>query len=156
MGTPSYMSPEQVRGEPLDHRTDLFSLGCVLYAMVTGDSPFHADNVVATTWRITGYQPPPLGEFNLQIPKAFAAIVERLLRKSPGERYDSAAEIDQALSVCLSDEIVTPRTPGTHPLACEPTVVMPLPRRHTRFVFAAAGGLVLNAQKVSGTFVKGS
>lgn len=137
MGTPAYMSPEQVRGEALDHRTDLFSLGCVMYAMVTGHSPFHAENVVATSWRITNHVPPNLCTLDSRIPPAFAAIVERLLRKSPGERFSSAQDVDRALAECLSSDAIPEHILGTDSLADQPTVAL-RPRKQRRAIVLAA------------------
>lgn len=98
LGTPNYMSPEQIRGQGIDHRTDLFSLGCVMYAMVTGESPFSADTIAATTWRIMQYSPPSLDRVDPRVPRFLSQIVTRLLKNDPNERYSSAQEVDEALS----------------------------------------------------------
>src|SRR5579872_3434970 len=101
-GTPQYMSPEQARGEPLDGRSDLFSLGCVLYEMATGVSPFRADSTIATLRRLVDDAPQAMGSLNPELPAWFIAIVERLLEKDPARRFASAAELSGLLEGCLA------------------------------------------------------
>ncbi len=96
-GTPQYMSPEQARGEPVDQRSDLFSLGCVLYAMCTGRSPFRASTVVDAIRRVCDDTPRPVQEVNRDIPDWLVAIIERLLAKDPGERFQTAEEVAELL-----------------------------------------------------------
>src|SRR5436190_16092829 len=91
-GTPQYMSPEQARGEALDGRSDLFSLGCVLYELATGVSPFRADSAMATMRRLVDEPPQALASLNAELPPWFCVIVERLLEKDRGRRYGSAKE----------------------------------------------------------------
>ncbi|MBC7821070.1 MAG: protein kinase, partial [Planctomycetaceae bacterium] len=86
-GTPEYMSPEQARGEALDGRSDLFSLGCVLYEMATGVSPFRADSTMATLRRIVDEQPAAMASLGPELPPWFNGIVERLLSKDPAQRF---------------------------------------------------------------------
>lgn len=101
-GTPEYMSPEQARGEALDGRSDLFSLGCVLYEMATGVSPFRTDSTMATLRRIVDEQPAAMASFVPELPPWFSHIVERLLSKDPARRFASASEVSQLLEQCLS------------------------------------------------------
>ena len=101
-GTPQYMSPEQARGEPLDGRSDLFSLGCTLYETATGVSPFRADTVMATMRRLVEESPPALTALNPQLPRWFAALVGRLLEKDPARRFASAKEVAALLEACLA------------------------------------------------------
>ncbi len=102
VGTPQYMSPEQARGEPLDGRSDLFSLGCVLYEMATGVSPFWTDSTAATLRRLTDDAPPALAALNPELPPWFVAIVDRLLEKDPSRRFSSAKEVSELLEGCLA------------------------------------------------------
>ena len=101
-GTPEYMSPEQARGEALDGRSDLFSLGCVLYEMATGVSPFRTDSTMATLRRIVDEQPAAMASLVPELPPWFSHIVERLLSKDPVQRFASASEVSQLLEQCLS------------------------------------------------------
>ena len=101
-GTPQYMSPEQARGEPVDARSDLFSLGSVLYTMAAGRPPFGAESTYGILRRITDSGPRSLREINSQIPEWFEQIVQRLLAKDPNERFSSAEEVAAVLKQCLA------------------------------------------------------
>lgn len=97
-GTPIYMSPEQANAEPIDHRSDLFSLGSVLYAMGTGHSPFQASSVMAALRRVCEDTPRPIRQINPDIPEFLAAIIARLLAKDPAERFQSAQAVADVLA----------------------------------------------------------
>ena len=101
-GTPHYMSPEQVQNEPIDARSDLFSLGCTIYAMCTGHPPFRAESSYAVLRRIADDTPRPIREVNESIPEWFERIIMRLLSKSPTDRFQSAAEVAELLENCLA------------------------------------------------------
>ncbi|HJZ56579.1 MAG TPA: protein kinase, partial [Gemmataceae bacterium] len=101
-GTPAYMSPEQAGGERVDHRSDLFSLGSVLYAMCAGHPPFRADSAVAILRRVCDDTPRPLPEINSAVPEWLAALVTKLQAKNPADRFASAAEVATLLSQCLA------------------------------------------------------
>jgi serine/threonine protein kinase len=101
-GTPQYMSPEQALGQRVDHRSDLFSLGCVLYAMCTGRPPFRGDNVAVVVKRICDEPPRPIEELNPDIPAWLIDTIQRLLAKDPGQRIQSAAEVAEMLSIQLA------------------------------------------------------
>ncbi|TWU04798.1 protein kinase domain-containing protein [Stieleria varia] len=111
-GTPHYMSPEQVRGDAIDGRSDLFSLGCVLYALCTGHSPFRADTSYAVMRRITDETPRPIRQLNNDIPQWLDAIVMKLLAKSRDDRFDSANQVAELLEACLAHV----QEPTTSPL----------------------------------------
>ena len=96
-GTPQYMSPEQAEGNPVDHRSDLFSLGSVLYALCTGRSPFRAESTVATIRRVCDATPHPIRDLNPEIPPWLAKIIGRLLKKAPSQRIQTASEIADLL-----------------------------------------------------------
>ena len=91
-GTPQYMAPEQARGEAVDHRADLFSLGSVLYAMCTGRSPFRADTTLAILRRVCDDTPRPVSEVNPDIPDWLTEIIEKLHAKDRQQRFQSASE----------------------------------------------------------------
>jgi serine/threonine protein kinase len=96
-GTPQYMAPEQARGEMVDFRSDLFSLGSVLYALCTGHSPFRAETTMGVLHRICKESPRPIQELNPEIPLWLSAIITRLHAKNPAKRYASAAEVAEIL-----------------------------------------------------------
>lgn len=102
IGTPEYMSPEQARGERVDHRSDLFSLGCVLYAMCAGRPPFRADSTMAILRRICEDTPKPLTEINADIPDWLADVIDKLIAKDASERFQSAAEVAELLGQYLA------------------------------------------------------
>ncbi|AWM36946.1 Serine/threonine-protein kinase PknB [Gemmata obscuriglobus] len=97
-GTPAFMSPEQADGSPLDHRTDLFSLGSVLYTLCAGRPPFHAASAMAVLRRVCEAHPTPLPEVNPGVPRWLAAVVAKLHAKAPADRYQSAAEVAAVLA----------------------------------------------------------
>jgi serine/threonine protein kinase len=101
-GTPAYMSPEQARGEPLDHRSDLFSLGSVLYAMCTGHPPFEGSSAFLVLRKITEEAPRPVSEVNPHIPGWLTAVIHRLLAKDPADRFQSAQEVADLLRHLLA------------------------------------------------------
>lgn len=97
VGTVAYMSPEQTRGEPVDARSDIFSLGSVLYRMLTGRTPFKGPSVLATMHQIAAYEPPLPSAVQPALPPDFDEVVGRALRKDKADRYQSASEFADAL-----------------------------------------------------------
>ena len=97
VGTVSYMSPEQARGLPLDARSDLFSLGSVIYEMATGKTPFGGGSTADVFVALLREEPPPVSTVNPAMPKRLDAIVEKLLRKDPAQRYASAEALQEDL-----------------------------------------------------------
>lgn len=104
LGSPRYMSPEQVSEEMVTNQSDIFSLGVVTYELLTGISPFRADNISAIAKRITREPHKPLTEFRNDIPPALVHIVDRTLKKHPAGRYQSAMDLAGDLSL-IHDEI---------------------------------------------------
>ena len=120
MGTVSYMSPEQARGERVDVRTDIFSLGIVLYEMLEGRTPFPGANTFEVIAAILDREPVPM----TQAPAALQAIVQQALRKERDERYQNISELRDALKACqrrISDAPHNSATADTRPL---PTTAM--------------------------------
>lgn len=101
-GTPQYMSPEQARGEVLDARADLFSLGSVMYALLTGHPPFRAESPYGVLRRVTDADPRPLREINAAVPEWLEAFIFRLLAKQPLDRWQTARSVSDLLSQCLA------------------------------------------------------
>jgi len=113
-GTPQYMAPEQARGEVVDHRADLFSLGSVLYAMATGNPPFRAETTLAILRRLCEDTPRPMSEANGEIPEWFEEIVEKLHAKDRAERFQTAREVADLLGQYLAhlqQPKIVPRPP---------------------------------------------
>ncbi len=128
-GTPQYMAPEQARGEPVDHRADLFSLGSVLYAMCAGRPPFRADSTPGVLRQICDDQPRPLRQENPEVPAWLAAVIERLHAKNPADRYQSASEVAEILGRCLA-RLQQPGPAADQPRPPSPAATrLPLGRR---------------------------
>lgn len=102
VGTPAYMSPEQAIAAPLDGRTDVFSVGVILYELVSGTNPFLTDNPATTLRRILDEEPPPLSEVDPTVPAAVEAWVERLLRKDRDRRPATAARAAEEADALLA------------------------------------------------------
>jgi eukaryotic-like serine/threonine-protein kinase len=168
-GTPMYMSPEQADGLPVDFRSDLFSLGSVLYAMCAGRPPFRAPSPVAVLKRVCEETPRPITQINPELPRWLEELVVRLHDKAPADRFASAREVADLLAQRLAElqhggtpsAIVPP--PSTKMPAENPALAPPgRPRR--RWLTAAAilpallAGLALSeamgVTKVRGTVIR--
>src|SRR5262249_30600599 len=101
-GTPQYTSPEQADGKPVDHRSDLFSLGSVLYACCTGRSPFRAGSAMAALRHVCDDTPRPIREINPEVPEWLCAIIGKLHAKDPAGRFQTAAEVAELLGKHLA------------------------------------------------------
>jgi serine/threonine protein kinase len=101
-GTPMYMSPEQAEGLLVDHRSDLFSLGTVLYALCTGRPPFRATGTMAVLKRVVEETPRPIAEINSEIPQWLCDIIAKLHAKKPEDRYQTAREMAEVLGQGLA------------------------------------------------------
>ena len=104
IGTAEYMSPEQGKGLWVDHRSDLYSLGIILYEMLTGAPPFSGQNPISVIMKHIRESPPPMGQVNIAVPEQTQQIVLKLLAKEPVDRYQSAEEVLHA----LPSEVVLP------------------------------------------------
>lgn len=105
-GTPMYMAPEQAKGETLDHRADLFSLGSVMYVMATGRPPFRASTTLAVLKRVAEDEPRPIREIIPEVPEWLCRIVDKLHTKEPSERFSSAKEVAEVLGDCVQQVTV--------------------------------------------------
>jgi hypothetical protein len=130
VGTPAYMAPEQARGEALDPRTDLFSLGCVLYRAVTGRLPFPGRNALATLLSLAEHRPTPPARLNPRLPPGLSELIMRLLAQRREDRHASAAAVSAALDDVAAGKI-RPR------------------RRRRRIAIAAAAALLLTAVAIA-------
>lgn len=125
MGTPAYMSPEQGREDPTDERSDLYSLGVVLYLLLSGSLPFQAEKVLQTEMMHARDPVPSLRERRAELPVGAAVITERLLAKRPEDRYQSATELIKALDSWKTQAETESRLPeptaAAQPLPLPPT-----------------------------------
>ncbi len=128
VGTPAYMSPEQVRGEEVDTRSDLFSLGCVIYAMITGHSAYFGQTALEVARKIDSFDPPSLDDVDKRVPEFLSEIVERLLQKERNRRYQSAAEVADVLNRHLAMLNLSP-TDKLPAALRTPLLDIPPPRR---------------------------
>lgn len=101
VGTPAYMSPEQARGLKVDHRTDLFSLGAVLYRLCTGRIPFDGPNTMAVLMALASEEPAPVAQLNPQVTEPLATLIHQLLAKNPNQRPQSADEVAQRIQLMI-------------------------------------------------------
>ncbi len=97
LGTPNYMSPEQVMGQKVDSRSDLFSAGVVLYKLLTGVLPFEGDSIITVAVKIAQSEPPTIEKLRPDVPVSLRRVVDRALRKQPEKRYQSGEDMAQAL-----------------------------------------------------------
>lgn len=146
-GTPQYMSPEQARGQAVDFRSDLFSLGSVLYTLCTGRPPFRAETSYGILRLITDEEPRPIQQLSPDIPVWLCTLIGRLMAKNPADRFASADEVSKLLEKCLAHveqpslvslptELLPP-APAVAPPAQTPS------RSFSRRSIAIASGLLL-------------
>ncbi len=135
-GTPMYMAPEQARGEKLDHRADLFSLGSVLYTLCTGGDPFPGASAVVMLRHVCELTPTPIRKVNPSVPPWLAAVVERLHAKRPEDRFATAAEVEDLLRYNLR-HANRPRLPRLR--------LIRLRGKRSRFLAVVAGLLLITA-----------
>ncbi len=150
VGTPAYMSPEQARAEKVDFRADLFSLGCVLYRLCVGTSPFRGESAMVVLMAVGTHHPTPPSQINSQIPEALSDLTMRLLSKEAKDRPASALEvitlvrqIEKATSFENADESRTQidvppvRRPRTTPIIGDATIAAPESAKPKRFPWIA-------------------
>jgi TolB-like protein len=118
MGTPTYMSPEQVAGRVLDHRTDIFSLGVILYEMASGRRPFEGASSAELASAILRDTPRPLSEFRADLPEELGMLIQRCLEKDPQDRFPSARDLRDALRgvTASAPSIRTATAPAPRPV----------------------------------------
>jgi len=152
LGTPNYMAPEQIKGAPVDGRTDIFSLGICLYECLTRRKPFGGDSLTSISYKIVHEPFPPLHEINPQIPEAFEDVVAHCLAKDPAKRYQRGRDLAVALRTALRGE--RPVRPSD-PMLGEVTMVthdrVPLPTVEVPFPEALEASPSLNTKPAAGT-----
>jgi Tol biopolymer transport system component len=135
MGTVGYMSPEQVRGQPLDSRSDIFSFGAILYEMLSGRRAFRGGSAADTMAAILKEDPPDLSQMNEKVSQALERVVRHCLEKTPEQRFQSARD--------LAFHLDSLSTVSSGPLAARTANVSP--RRRTRLALAVAAGVLVTA-----------
>ncbi len=136
VGTPHYMSPEQVQGKPVDGRADQFSLGVIAYEILTGDKPFTGDQIHTVVFKIVAEEPPPPNRLNPTLSIAIANTIRKALAKSPDDRFRTCGEFVEALEKsCAASRGWKPLSGGaslnepTAVIAPKPAAKAPPPRR---------------------------
>jgi serine/threonine protein kinase len=120
LGTPNYMAPEQIKGTPVDGRSDIFSLGICLYECLTHRKPFGGDSLTSISYKIVHEPFPPLSEINPTIPEGFGDVVTQCLEKDPAKRYQRGKDMANALRAVIRGERPVR---STEPLFADATVV---------------------------------
>lgn len=119
VGTPSYMSPEQVMGKKIDKRSDIFSIGCILYEFLTGRRPFEAESITTVIYKIINEEPPSISEVKKGLPAGFEKIISKALAKDPNDRYQNCKQFaddlrnldklsDKTIAVTVTRETAIP------------------------------------------------
>ena len=164
MGTPSYMSPEQIYGKEVDHRSDIFSLTVMLYEMLTGSKPFPGGNITTIMYKVINEEPAEPTALNPGLPPLVNSIIQKGMSKNPDDRFQSAADFEKALNAVLAleasgmlNETPKPAAPATAKpsfFADDSTVLMPNgevtidyvpPQPVERNVFESPGDATLKA-----------
>jgi len=125
LGSPRYIAPEQVVGKRADHRSDIFSLGVILYESLTGTTPFNGEGLSALMYQITNHDPVPPSSVNPQVPVMLDYIIAKVLAKSPDARYQSAADFANDLRECRAQLETGVQSPGANLTPTRPIPVAP-------------------------------
>jgi serine/threonine protein kinase len=138
-GTPAYMSPEQIHGEPVDHRTDIWSLGVMIYEMVTGRLPFQGDYRQALTYAISNEDPEPVAKRRPEAPGELVELIDKALAKDPARRYQQIGEL-----IAVLKALQAKLGPLSSSAVVKPLTASPAKRRGSRaWLIAAAAAVVL-------------
>jgi serine/threonine protein kinase len=139
LGSPKYISPEQVVGKRADHRSDIFSLGVILYESLTGSTPFNGEGLSALMYQITNHDPSPPSSSNPQVPVMLDYIIAKVLAKSPEARYQSAADFANDLRECRAQILTGQPGAGAGLATSKPIPVIPFTAAQTAAVAPYAG-----------------
>ena len=159
MGTPLYMSPEQVEGKPLDSRTDIYSLGVTSYFMLAGRPPFEGATAFEVAMKHARDEPPPLASIRPDLPEPLCAVVHKMLAKDPAQRYQTGKEllrdlarVRDALSgqTTMLPDLDLTAAPTLSPTPSPVAATAPMPRRSRRVLWFAVVGLSLVTAAAAG------
>jgi serine/threonine-protein kinase len=160
LGTVAYLSPEQAAGERVDQRSDLYSLGCVLYEMLTGKPPISGESLIEVVSKLSRYTPPPPSSLNPQVPETLDRVVTKAIAKLPEDRYQDAGQMRRALQAAISGGTfrgagseatrIIPPARGSREGRTEVLPVQPPPRSRRRGLLLA--GILLVAGGLWATF----
>jgi serine/threonine protein kinase len=150
VGTPAYMSPEQARGEKVDHRTDLFGLGAVLYRLCTGKLPFPGSSTMAVLAALGMKEPESVREQNPEVPEPLAALIHQLLAKNPDQRPATADDVVQRIRSIAGTTPPGNAVPGLPPAQGQPHVIYVPIQIAAQFEDNAFGDLSTPSQAASG------
>ena len=129
IGTPEYMSPEQAEGREVDHRSDLYSLGIVLYEMLCGSPPFSAETPLAVVYKQVKETPPPFSTWKVKVPKGVEDVVMKAVAKDPSQRFQSGAEMASALERAVRGVPAIPKAEVAERVSPPPRVATPKPKK---------------------------
>jgi DNA-binding beta-propeller fold protein YncE len=154
VGTLDYVAPEQLRGERVDGRADVYSLGCVLYESLTGEVPYPRENELAKLWAHISDPPPSASELAREVSPALSAVAQTAMAKAPDERYPSAGALGRAAVAATSDGTSAPTRPVGQRLRRTAGGRRPPHRRRRRVVIAAAAALLLGGLVAAGVVLQ--
>ena len=137
VGTLSYMSPEQIKGQDIDGRSDIFSLGIILYQLLAGKMPFEGDNISTIVYKIVNEQPPRIAELNKGLPAGYDIVMGKVLAKNPGDRFQTCRALAASLE---SAELLLERTVEYE---TDKAYKAPAGRGKKTLIAAAAAGIAL-------------
>lgn len=149
IGTPSYMSPEQVMGKRIDKRSDIFSLGAILYELLTGRRPFEGESITTVIYKIVNEAVEPLSHAKMEIPREFDQVIQKALTKNPEERYGSCDELAADLKNIghFSDQTLAMTGIQDSAFALEPPM-----KRDKKFVLLLASVVIIILGGIGGFF----
>ena len=149
-GTPSYMSPEQARGDRVDRRTDIYSLGVVLYEMLAGEVPFDAESSFGVLMKHLNDPPPPIPG----ISKDLQSVINRALAKDPAHRYDSAGDLVNEFEAVLSGKKLSEKTDTLRDIVAKAAVpLQPVAAPSSRLPILVGGAIVLVLVVIAGIWL---
>ena len=149
VGTVGYMSPEQVRGKGVDHRSDIFSFGCILYEAATGRRAFAADSSVETMHKVLNDNPVPVDEVNPRVPAELRRLIRRCLHKNPEQRLQSMKDVALELREIESEYDTLSASTSSGSLSSAASVAAATPKRQSRLPWIVTGVVVLVAMALA-------